>query len=415
MNVPKIRIKGFDGEWYTARLGQLGATYSGVGFPEKEQGGLKGVPFYKVSDMNNDGNETIMTNSNNYVTDEQISRNRWKPIEGPAIFFAKVGAAVLLNRKRLVLTPCLCDNNTMMYCLNLEKWNEYFCLKLFENINLASLAQTGSLPSYNGTMVENISVYLPQNITEQNQIAEYFGKLDSLIEATGKKITSLKQTKQACLQQMFPTYGETTPRIRFRGFEGVWQLRKIGELGTTYSGLSGKSKADFSLGSAQYITFLNVLTNAHIDTTIFESVNIKPGEKQNKVVKGDILFNTSSETPEEVGYCSVLMNDVENLYLNSFCFGFRPYSGTIDPEFMVYLMRGQVGRSIMKILAQGATRYNLSKNRLCEVTIPIPANNEEQQQIAAFFSNMDKQIRIQEQKLEKLKQIKTACIENMFV
>ena len=90
-------------------------------------------------------------------------------------------------------------------------------------------------------------------------------------------------------------------------------------------------------------------------------------------------------------------------------------SPTIDPEFMVYLMRGQIGRSIMKILAQGATRYNLSKNRLCEVTIPIPANDEEQQQIAAFFSNMDKQIRIQEQKLEKLKRIKTACLDNMFV
>ena len=250
---------------------------------------------------------------------------------------------------------------------------------------------------------------------EQRQIAEYFGQLDSLIEATGKKITSLKQTKQACMQQMFPAEGETTPRVRFKGFEGVWQLRKIGELGTTYSGLSGKSKADFGLGSAQYITFLNVLTNAHIDTTIFESVNIKPGEKQNKVVKGDILFNTSSETPEEVGYCSVLMNDIDNLYLNSFCFGFRPYAGTINPEFMVYLMRGQIGRSIMKILAQGATRYNLSKNRLCEVTIPIPANDDEQQQIAAFFSNMDKQIRIQEQRLEKLKRIKTACLENMFV
>jgi type I restriction enzyme S subunit len=214
---------------------------------------------------------------------------------------------------------------------------------------------------------------------------------------------------------MFPAEGETTPRVRFKGFEGVWQMRKIGELGTTYSGLSGKSKVDFGLGSAQYITFLNVLTNAHIDTTIFESVNIKPGEKQNKVVKGDILFNTSSETPEEVGYCSVLMNDIDNLYLNSFCFGFRPYAGTINPEFMVYLMRGQIGRSIMKILAQGATRYNLSKNRLCEVAIPIPANDDEQQQIAAFFSNMDKQIRIQEQRLEKLKRIKTACLENMFV
>ncbi|MBQ4916454.1 MAG: restriction endonuclease subunit S [Muribaculaceae bacterium] len=189
----------------------------------------------------------------------------------------------------------------------------------------------------------------------------------------------------------------------------------MGKYGDTYSGLSGKSKDDFGKGNAKYITFLNVLTNAQINTYILESVDVKTRERQNAVQKGDILFNTSSETPEEVGLCSVLLEDIPNVYLNSFCFGFRPNNPAISSEFLVYLMRGHIGRSIMKVLAQGATRYNLSKKRLCETLIPIPTNIEEQKQIAEYFSNLDKQISIQEQRLEKLKQIKSACLKNMFV
>ena len=257
-------------------------------------------------------------------------------------------------------------------------------------------------------------LYSP-DIKIQKQIAEYFQSLDSLIEATDKKIATLKQTKEACLQSMFPQEGETKPRVRFKGFTDEWKKVEIGKYGDTYSGLSGKSKDDFGKGNAKYITFLNVLTNAQINTYILESVDVKTGERQNAVQKGDILFNTSSETPEEVGLCSVLLEDIPNVYLNSFCFGFRPNNPAINSEFLVYLMRGHIGRSIMKVLAQGATRYNLSKKRLCETLVPIPTNIDEQKQIAEYFSNLDKQISIQDQRLEKLKQIKSACLKNMFV
>lgn len=416
MNVPKIRINGFDGEWKLVPFSKVatlrrGLTYSPSNISENGVRVLRSCNIDEDTFVTSDDDVFVKTNCVNIPLVN----------DGDILITAANGSPRLVGKHCIVKNPkaelmahggfmLLASSNDSNF-LNASMGSSWF--EDFKRIGIAG--GNGAIGNLNKNELENFLFYVPTSKAERDKIATYFDNLDSLIETTGKKIASLKQTKLACLQQMFPADGETTPRIRFRGFEGVWQLRKIGELGTTYSGLSGKSKADFGLGSAQYITFLNVLTNAHIDTTIFESVNIKPGEKQNKVVKGDILFNTSSETPEEVGYCSVLMNDIDNLYLNSFCFGFRPYAGTINPEFMVYLMRGQIGRSIMKILAQGATRYNLSKNRLCEVTIPIPANDEEQQQIAAFFSNMDKQIRIQEQRLEKLKRIKTACLENMFV
>lgn len=204
------------------------------------------------------------------------------------------------------------------------------------------------------------------------------------------------------------------PKIRFKGFDGEWNKVLVGNLGKTYSGLSGKCKDDFGFGNAHYITFLNVLTNAHIDTSILEHVDVKDGEGQNAVKKGDLFFNTSSETPEEVGMCAVLDEDVENIYLNSFCFGFRMTHEKMCSAFFAYLMRSNIGRHIMSILAQGATRYNLSKASFCNTELLLPTDLEEQQTIASFLSSLDRQISLHTQRLEKLKQIKAASLQAMF-
>jgi type I restriction enzyme S subunit len=194
------------------------------------------------------------------------------------------------------------------------------------------------------------------------------------------------------------------------------EYKKLGEIGAFYSGLTGKTKDDFKDGNAKFITYMNIYSNPSLKIDVLDRVKISENEKQNTVELGDVLFTGSSETPDECGMSSVLTKvSEEPLYLNSFCFGFRPNNPAISSEFLVYLMRGHIGRSIMKVLAQGATRYNLSKKRLCETLVPIPTNIDEQKQIAEYFSNLDKQISIQEQRLEKLKQIKSACLKNMFV
>ena len=201
--VPKLRFKGFEGEWEEVSLADIGKCYSGFGFPEKEQGGLNGIPFYKVSDMNNKGNYTIMINSNNYVTIEQVERNGWKICTAvPAIYFAKVGAAVLLNRKRLVLNPCLCDNNTMLYSFDKSVWDTWFCKTCFDRIDLSKLVQIGTLPSYNGFLVGKIKVLLP-TLHEQKVIGAYFTNLDRQITLQTQRLEKLKQIKAACLDKMF--------------------------------------------------------------------------------------------------------------------------------------------------------------------------------------------------------------------
>ena len=184
-------------------MGELGKARSGIGFPDAEQGGKEGVPFYKVSDMNKAENEHEMVISNNYVTTEQITRRGWKPIDNvPAIFFAKVGAAVLLNRKRLCRFPFLLDNNTMAYSMDQNTLDADFAKTLFETIDLTSLVQIGALPSYNAGDVEDIKVSIPR-INEQKQIAAYFKNLDRLITLHQRKLEKLQNIKKSCLEKMF--------------------------------------------------------------------------------------------------------------------------------------------------------------------------------------------------------------------
>ena len=179
---PEIRFAGFTDPWEQRKLGELGFAQSGIGFPNTEQGGTEGTPFFKVSDMNMSGNEHELVASNNYVTPEQISRMGWHPInQVPAIFFAKVGAAVMLNRKRLVNKPFLMDNNTMAFSMDSSLLNTQFGQLLFDRLDLTSLIQVGALPSYNLSDVESITVSLPSTMDEQRQIGECLCNINDLI------------------------------------------------------------------------------------------------------------------------------------------------------------------------------------------------------------------------------------------
>ena len=176
---------------------------SGVGFPEKEQGGIEGIPFYKVSDMNHFDNQFEMIVANNYVSQNQIKKNRWSPITAcSAIIFAKVGAAVLLDRKRLCTNSFMLDNNMMAYIVYPEQLNKYFCKFLFDTINLGNLIQVGALPSLNAKDISDIKKYIP-NLSEQNRIAKLLLSVETLITLHQRKLEHLQLQKKALLQQMF--------------------------------------------------------------------------------------------------------------------------------------------------------------------------------------------------------------------
>lgn len=128
---------------------------------------------------------------------------------------------------------------------------------------------------------------------------------------------------------------------------------------------------------------------------------------------GDVFFTTSSETPDEVGMSSVMPEDADNIYLNSFCFGYRP-TEKFDLNYLAYVLRADSFRKEMTFLAQGISRYNISKNKVMEVCIPVPTI-EEQTKVGRYFRNLDNLITLHHRKLEKLEQIKQAMLHKMFV
>lgn len=193
-----------------------------------------------------------------------------------------------------------------------------------------------------------------------------------------------------------------------------WKEYQIKDIGFLYGGLTGKNKKDFGVGE-KFITYMNVFGDSQININNASFVRIKKDENQNKVKSGDIFFTTSSETPEEVGMSSVLLDDFKNdAYLNSFCFGLRLNSFKIlSPNFARFLFRSPVLRKKISNLAQGSTRFNLSKRYFLEIKLNIPSLKI-QQEIAEILSKVDENIEAMEEVIKKTEELKKGLMQELL-
>ncbi len=166
--------------------------------------------------------------------------------------------------------------------------------------------------------------------------------------------------------------------------------KTMGEIGTFYGGLTGKSKSDFVGGNARFISYMNVYSNIALDQTKDDFVRIAKDERQNIIEFGDVLFTGSSETPNECGMSSVVTRPpTEPLYLNSFCFGFRLKDKAIfAPDFLKHLLRSAAIRTQIAKTANGVTRFNISKSLFAKIVLPIP-EYELQLKIASILDRFE--------------------------
>lgn len=406
---PEIRFPGFTEAWEERKLGELGKTQSGIGFPDAEQGGSEGIPFFKVSDMNNIGNEYEMRNANHYVSNEQIERKKWKPIEDvPAIIFAKVGAAIMLNRKRLVTSPFLIDNNTMAYLFN-NTWDIYFGKILFETINLPRYSQVGALPSYNSSDIENISVKVPVK-DEQQKIGNFFKQLDDTIALHQRKLDLLKETKKGFLQKMFPKNGAKVPEIRFPGFTEDWEQRKLGEV------VERVTRKNKKLESIRPLTIS--AQEGLIDQNEFFNKTVASRDVSGYylVKKGEFAYNKSYSNGYPWGAVKRL-NQYDMGVLSTLYIVFKPKK--IDSDFLEkYYDTTYWYKEVSKHAAEGARNHgllNIAASDFFETEIVMPLKIEEQQKIGAFFKQLDETIALQQRKLDLLKETKKGFLQKMFV
>ena len=287
-------------------------------------------------------------------------------------------------------------NDFLFYLVQTEKFNQ-----------IANVSSGSKMPRADWNYMSEIPFDIPP-LKEQEKIAEILTTWDEAITKQTELLRAKELQKKVLMQKLLS--GE----VRFDGFSDKWEEVRLGEIGNSFNGLSGKTGEDFGIGEAKYITYKNIFNYSKIKLDIFENVQISNDEKQNLVQFGDIFFTVSSETPEEVGMSSVLLDNVSNTYLNSFCFGYRLNNfNTLDPYFARFYFRSFQMRDKISRLAQGSTRFNLSKNEIMKLKIKLPSLPE-QQKIAEVLSLADDEINLLRNELEELKLQKKALMQKLL-
>ena len=357
--------------------------------------------------MNNEGNELFMRNANHWISADVKKLLRATEFPPGSIVFAKIGAAVFLERKRLLSQTSCLDNNMMGFIFVDPRACRRYFHYIFLNIELGKYVSTTALPSLSSREIGAVSVPVPPS-HEQEAIAETLSDVDELLGALETLIAKKRAIKQATMQQFFSS------KTCLSGFYGEWPKTALGKIGGTYGGLSGKSGAHFGIGNSRYVTFLGVLENIIVDASHTERVHVAPNESQNSVLEGDLLINGTSETPEELAMGSVMGAEIDCLYLNSFCFGFRIRDTNRHVSiFLAYLFRSTLGRELFSSLAQGATRYNLSKAQFLALEVPLPTYDE-QREIVAVLSDLDDEIAALERRRDKTRAVKQGMMQQLL-
>ena len=381
---PILRFKGFTDDWEQRQLEDLLKVNSGKDYKQLDRGN---VPVYGTSGYMLSVNKSLSEN-------DAIGIGRKGTIDKPQFLKAPFWTVDTL------------------FFLTLQHMNDLnFIYYKFQNINWKKYDESTGVPSLTKNTINKIKISIPQ-LNEQNKIKQLFTFLDNLLALYDRKLKLLSQVKKYFLDNLFAE--KEYPNLRFKGFTDAWEQRKLGEIGTTYSGLSGKNKSDFEKGNSNFVTFLEVLNNPvlkNIDLT--NKVEIKENEHQNKVKRNDILFNTSSETPEEVATSTVVDVNQDNLYLNSFCFGFRP-NVQFSNYYIGYYLRSNHFRSRVFCLAQGISRYNISKKSLIKLKLSLP-KLEEQDKISRIFNQIELLLTLYENKQQYLTEIKNTLLNTMFI
>lgn len=260
--------------------------------------------------------------------------------------------------------------------------------------------QPGSQVNLNSSIVKKTNIGLPDNV-EQKAIVHLLKLIDNCITLQQRKLKLLRTLKSGLSFKLFNK----------KHLNNLSQI-SLDQIGQTYSGLTGKSKKDFGHGHAFYVSYLNVNQNEIGNPKQIDRIEID--KKQNLVQKNDIFFTISSETPEEVGLTSLWPVSCKNLYLNSFCFGFRINTKMFIPLYLGYLFRSEYFREKVLPLAQGISRYNLSKNNVLKIKI----GQEEiaiQEKYAKVMNDLDSDILRQKKKVKELKLCKKFLLQNMFI
>ena len=408
---PEIRLKGFKGEWSATQLSQIAKFSKGHG--------------YSKSDLCEQGTPIILYGRlyTNYSTEIDCVDTYVKMKEGSVLSKGgeiiipasgetpeDIACASVVNRDGIIL-----GGDLNIFSIDEKKYNPAFTALSITygkvHNELAKYAQGKTVVHLHNAEISKATIQYPQGIEEQVALADYFKSLDSMIQGVTKKIASLKQMKQACLVSMFPQAGETTPRVRFKGFKGEWVIVKLSSIAKriTRKNSQLESTLPLTISAAEGLIeqtafFNNVVASSNVSGYYL-------------LKKGEFAYNKSYSNGYPFG--AVKRLDKYEMGVLSTLYIVFSVDESVSSDYIVHFFDTSLWhKEVAMRAAEGARNHgllNIGAEDFLDIDIFLPKDISEQQQIASFFTSLDKQISLQEARLEKLEQIKAACLDKMFV
>ena len=401
---PKIRLKGFCGEWKGTTIGDI-ASVVGGGTPSTSNPAYwdGSIQWFTPSEV---GNSRYVEKSARTITEEGLENSSARLIPANSILLssrATIGEASI--------NICECSTNQGFQSLVPIDANLDFLYSLIstKKKNLLREANGSTFLEISANKVRSLAVYVP-NIREQKTIGVFFLHLDSLIQSTTKKIESLKQVKAASLQSMFPQEGETTPRVRFKGFDGKWNLVKLGDCLTINNERNQNNAYD-----------INDVLSVSDEVGVVNQIKLLGRSYAGKSVSNYRILKTNqivyTKSPLKLKPYGIIKVNKDSTGIVSVLYAVYDTKENVFPDYIHYYFEPthRINNYLLPLINKGAKNtMNISDEMALTGTICIPSYDE-QKKLAEYFKMLDSQISLQSQRLEKLKQIKSACLDNMFV
>ncbi|MFK2514190.1 restriction endonuclease subunit S [Bacteroides fragilis] len=391
-----MRFPEFSGEWDSFKLVELG-KFIGGGTPSSSNLSFwtGSIPWISSSDIKEDNINNISISR--YITEEAIEKSATKYCPAPVILIvSRVGVG-----KVALSHTSLCTSQDFCNIIEIKCHPVFLSYNLLRTMKRKSREVQGtSIKGITSDELQKMRVFIPKNKDEQNKISNLLTLLDERI-ATQNKIIEDLQSLISGLNDFL--------HLQVGGLSTSFE-----ELGTSYSGLSGKSGDDFGKGKP-YITYLNIYSNSIVNEEQVDYVVIGDNEKQNTLLYGDLLFTLSSETPDEVGIGAVYLGESDKYYLNSFCFGLHmTATNKVYSPYLAYLVSNNVFRKFIYPLAQGSTRFNLQKNDFMKKKFLLPTF-ESQKEIARTLNALSSKLETERKLLLNYQEQKQYLLGSMFI
>lgn len=396
MSKPEIRLKGFEGEWETGMFSTYAKPYF-VSNKFVHHQNLLSLSYGKIVQKDITANKGLLPASfDTYqIVKKGIIVFRFTDLQNDHKSL-RVGIA----KEEGIISPayvCVeCENiNPDFFYLQMHT---YDMRKLFYSMG-DGMRQT---LSYND--VKDMPLYIP-SLPEQKAIVEYFNVLEKEITTETENLTKLRQLKSASLISMFPQNGESKPRVRFKGFEGEWEDVSFKDI--TY--LSGTKNRD-NLPLESY-SISNEKGFVPQNEQFEQGGTMSNADKRFYYI---VTPDSFAYNPARINVGSIGYDDLDkDVIVSSLYVVFKTDENT-NNYFLNHWFKTPMFREMIELYQEGGVRLYFFYDKLCQCHFRRPCLAE-QEKIASFFTNLDKQISLQEQRLEKLKQIKAACLDKMFV